>query len=61
MKIKYFLLVAVSLFCLTANAQKIVVAYVGAGSDVMPDYSLMTASGSAGRSGCRPLWPGKAA
>lgn len=42
MKIKYFLLVAVSLFCLTANAQKIVVAYVGAGSDVMPDYSLMT-------------------
>ena len=42
MKIKYFLLAAVSLLCISASAQKIVVAYVGAGSDVMPDYSLMT-------------------
>ncbi len=42
MKIRFLSLLA-GLLCLTAAAQqRIVVAYVGAGSDVMPDYSLMT-------------------
>ncbi|MCR5561119.1 MAG: glycosyl hydrolase family 18, partial [Bacteroidales bacterium] len=42
MKTRFLSLLA-GLLCLTATAQqRIVVAYVGAGSDVMPDYSLMT-------------------